>query len=81
MDKNEDFRTWVLTTVLSAKFAAYADRYYEDMAGDEDKTERTVKFWEGLNDYYAALTSNLASRLFVGPLVDTHQYLQYVDEH
>lgn len=65
LDYNEDLRTVVINTLLSAKFATYADRYYDDNGTDGTKADRVVGYWNGLNDYYAALTSNLATRVLV----------------
>jgi len=80
-DENEELRTVVFTTILSAKVATYVDRYYDDRITDKDKADQITGFWEGLNDYYAALMSNLPVRMLLGPINDTRQYVSYMDSY
>lgn len=77
---NEEFRTLIINTLLSAKMATYADRFYDDYT-EEGKADRVVGFWNGLNDYYAALTSNMPLRMLVAPISDTMDYVRFMDAH
>ena len=79
MDTNEELRTVFFTTILSAKYAAVADRFYDDGKTDGSKSERLVETWNGLNDFYAALMSNMAVRLVMGPINDTADYVTFMD--
>ncbi len=81
MDTNEELRTVLINTLLSAKIAAYVDRFYEDESPEDDKADRIVGYWNGLNDYYAALTAALPIRLVMGPIKDTQQYVRFMDAY
>ena len=81
LDRNEELRTVFFNTVLAAKIAAYVDRFYDDHDPGQNKAKRVVGYWEGLNDYYAALTANLPVRVLLNPIQDTLQYMEFMDEN
>lgn len=79
LDTNHSLRAAIFNAIYSAKFANYASRFYEDQ-DDEFREKKLVDYSLGMNDYFTALSSNIATRLIISPFSQTYDTISYMNE-